>query len=83
MPGVRCNEPQGAFYVFPDIRAHLKGDTPDSTTFCSTLLEECRVATVPGAAFGVEGHMRISYATSMENLTEGCRRIQEFLRKRL
>lgn len=82
MPGVRCNEPQGAFYVFPDIRAHLKDQIPDSVSFCRTLLEECQVATVPGSAFGVEGHFRISHATSADKLREGCRRIHEFLRKR-
>lgn len=82
MPGIRCNEPQGAFYVFPDIRAHLNASTPDSVSLCKTLLEECHVATVPGSAFGMEGYLRISYATSAENLREGCRRIHEFLKKR-
>jgi len=83
MPGIRCNEPQGAFYVFPDIRAHLTPAIPDSFAFCKLLLEECHVATVPGSAFGIEGHLRISYATSIEKLQEGCRRIHEFLRKRV
>lgn len=80
MPRVRCIEPQGAFYVFPEIKAYLNQDLPDSIAFCKVLLEQCQVATVPGSAFGVEGHLRISYANSMENLQEGCRRIQEFLR---
>lgn len=82
MPGIRCNEPQGAFYVFPEIRDHLNRDTPDSISFCRMLLEDCHVATVPGSAFGVEGHLRISYATSRENLKQGLHRIREFLRKR-
>jgi aspartate aminotransferase len=82
MPGIHCTVPQGAFYVFPDIRAHLKGSTPDSVSFCRTLLEECHVATVPGSAFGVEGYLRISYATSLEKLQEGLRRIHDFLKKR-
>lgn len=79
MPRLRCIEPQGAFYVFPEIKAYLNDDIPDSMAFCRVLLEQCQVATVPGSAFGVEGHLRISYATSMENLQEGCRRIHEFL----
>ena len=83
MPGIRCNEPQGAFYVFPDIRAHLNPSMPDSVSFCKTLLEENHVAVVPGSAFGVEGYFRISYATSMEKLKEGCSRIHEFLRRRV
>jgi aspartate aminotransferase len=45
MPGIRCNEPQGAFYVFPDIRDHLTKQAPDSVSFCRALLEECHVAT--------------------------------------
>lgn len=79
MRGVRCNQPQGAFYVFPDISAYLNRELPDSIAFCKLLLEKCHVATVPGSAFGVEGHLRISYATSMQNLREGCHRIQQFL----
>lgn len=79
MRGVRCNQPHGAFYAFPDISAHLNQELPDSIAFCKLLLEKCHVATVPGSAFGVEGHLRISYATSMKNLREGCQRIQSFL----
>jgi aspartate aminotransferase len=79
MPGVQCNVPQGAFYVFPNISAHLNEALPDSVAFCEKLLEECHVGAVPGSAFGMEGHVRISYATSMENLKEGCKRIHAFL----
>jgi aspartate aminotransferase len=79
MPGVKCNVPQGAFYVFPDISAHLNKDVPDSLAFSGKLLEECHVGTVPGSAFGMEGHIRISYATSIENLKKGCQRIHQFL----
>jgi aspartate aminotransferase len=82
MPGVKCNEPQGAFYAFPDISAHLNPEIPDSVAFCQALLEECHVALVPGSGFGREGYVRISYATSMENLQRGCQRILEFLKKR-
>ena len=79
MPKIRCNEPQGAFYVFPQISGHFNEATPDSVAFCRTLLEHCHVATVPGSAFGFEGHMRLSYATSLEKLQEGCRRIKDYL----
>lgn len=82
MPGVVCKEPEGAFYAFPDISAHFTSEVPDSVAFCQVLLEECHVALVPGSAFGGEGHVRISYATSMENLQKGCQRIHEFLKKR-
>jgi aspartate aminotransferase len=81
MPGVKCNVPQGAFYVFPDISAHLKPEVPNSAAFCEKLLDECHVGTVPGSAFGMEGHIRISYATSMDNLKAGCKRIHDFLRR--
>ena len=79
MAGVKCNVPQGAFYVFPDISGHLNESVPDSSAFCEKLLDECHVGTVPGSAFGMEGHIRISYATSMENLKAGCKRIHDFL----
>lgn len=79
IPGVHCNEPQGAFYVFPDISAHLSAEIPDSIAFCKALLENCHVGTVPGSAFGMEGHLRLSYANSRENLLEGSRRIREYL----
>jgi aspartate aminotransferase len=83
MPGVQSNEPMGAFYLFPNIKSHLGRKIPDSFAFCKLLLEEGHVGTVPGSAFGVEGHFRISYATSMENLEKGCKRIHEFLKSRL
>jgi aspartate aminotransferase len=79
MPRIHCNQPQGAFFVFPDFSAYLSREVPDSVALCKLLLDKCHVATVPGSAFGMEGHLRISYATSIENLQEGCRRIQSFL----
>lgn len=83
MKNIHCNEPQGAFYAFPDISAYLGSEMPDSVAFCQVLLEDSHVALVAGSAFGMEGYVRISYATSMDNLKKGCERIQEFLRKRL
>lgn len=75
--GLSCFEPRGAFYVFPSIRE--TGLTSDE--FCTQLLEKKHVACVPGTAFGAsgEGHIRCSYATSIENLTEALKRIREFV----
>ncbi|MBQ4609001.1 MAG: aminotransferase class I/II-fold pyridoxal phosphate-dependent enzyme [Clostridia bacterium] len=75
--GLDCFEPRGAFYVFPSIRK--TGLT--SEEFCTRLLEEKQVACVPGTAFGAcgEGHIRCSYATSIENLTEALGRIRSFV----
>lgn len=74
--GFRCAEPDGAFYVFPDVRAFFdRGGITDSQSFASYLLDEARVAVVPGSAFGAEGFIRISYATSMARIREGVERI--------
>ena len=77
--GLTCFEPRGAFYVFPSISA--TGLT--SEQFCTRLLQEKQVACVPGTAFGAcgEGHIRCSYATSIENLTEALKRIRAFVRE--
>lgn len=75
--GLHCFEPLGAFYAFPSIaKTGL-----DSETFCTRLLMEKKVAVVPGTAFGAsgEGFVRTTYATSMDNLIEACRRIREFV----
>jgi len=77
IPGVECTEPEGAFYVFP--KAVTKnGEARDSMEITRGLLEREHVAVVPGDAFGAPGHMRISYATSMERINEGLRRIAHF-----
>jgi aspartate aminotransferase len=84
LPGVTCNNPGGAFYVYPDISAHLGrtlGGKPmtGSLELCEYLLETAHISTVPGSAFGTEGYLRISFATSMENLEEGVQRLAEAL----
>jgi aspartate aminotransferase len=82
--GVRCPTPEGAFYVFPDIRGCLGktsagGKKIDSDEdFCLALLDEHGVATVHGTAFMFPGHFRISYATDDESLKDACTRIQKF-----
>lgn len=75
--GLKTNVPKGTFYVFPDITS--TGLTSDE--FCMQLLESKKIAVVPGTAFGVhgEGHVRISYATSYNNIKIACDCIEEFI----
>jgi len=75
--GLRTPFPGGAFYVFPAIDEVWPGG--DSAAFCEALLEQEGVAAVPGSAFGVEGHVRFSYATSMEQIEKGLERLGRFL----
>lgn len=77
--GLETPHPGGAFYVFPDIRGHWKDG--DSDGFCDALLEQEGLAIVPGSAFGVTGHVRLSYATSMETIDEGLDRLERFLKR--
>ena len=74
IPGVSCVEPHGAFYVFPDISSFGLG----SQEFARRLLDERHVALVPGAAFGSDANVRLSYACSMDEIEEGIRRIRDF-----
>jgi len=77
--GVRCTEPQGAFYLFPDFTARVADrGAVDTTALARTLLERAHVAAVPGEAFGAPGYIRFSYATSMERIEEGLRRLERF-----
>ncbi|MBI2566828.1 MAG: pyridoxal phosphate-dependent aminotransferase [Candidatus Schekmanbacteria bacterium] len=73
VPGFSCGAPSGAFYVFPSTR----GVMDSSLEMARILLEEARVAVVPGDAFGAPGHLRISYATSLANLRTGIERIRQ------
>ena len=86
IPGFKVNNPQGAFYLFPEVSYYLgksfegkKIET--SADLAMFLLEEGHVATVGGAAFGAPNYLRFSHATSDENLTEALRRIKEVLAK--
>ncbi len=82
IPGVRCNMPEGAFYAYPNVGAFLKKNgLADTTVLAEKLLDEARVAVVPGPAFGTHDHVRISYATSMEQIDEGLRRLNHFFGK--
>jgi aspartate aminotransferase/aspartate/glutamate/aspartate-prephenate aminotransferase len=83
--GVRCPKPEGAFYVYPDVSAFFGAERPsgetieDSEALCFYLLEEHHVALVPGTAFGAPRGLRISYASSMEDLETALGRIEDGL----
>jgi aspartate aminotransferase len=80
--GFCCADPDGAFYLFPEVRGLFgKGGVRDSQALATYLLDEARVAVVPGSAFGHDDCVRISYATSMERIHEGVRRIEAAVRK--
>ncbi|AEG14885.1 Aspartate transaminase [Desulfofundulus kuznetsovii DSM 6115] len=83
IPGISCNTPSGAFYVFPSMGRYIgrqyKGrQINGASDLASLLLDEVKVAVVPGVAFGDDRCFRLSYATSMENIVEGLNRIEQF-----
>jgi aspartate aminotransferase len=78
-PGIRCAKPKGAFYLFPDISALLSPEgVRTSAEFAQGLLEQEHVVVTPGEGFDAPGYIRISYATSMEQLREGAIRILRY-----
>jgi aspartate aminotransferase len=84
MPGIRCPVPGGAFYAFFDVSAHFGRNlgerrVVDSAGFCQAVLESAHVNFVPGSAFGAEGYVRLSFAASREQLSEGLDRLERFL----
>jgi len=80
IPGVRCAEPKGAFYAYPNIGTALgKNGISNTLQFAERLLNDAHVAVVPGEAFGTTQHVRISYATSMHELERGLERIHKFI----
>jgi aspartate aminotransferase len=86
IPGFKCFNPQGAFYVFPNIsrfygKKHNGKEIKNSVDFTEFLLEEAKVAVVPGMEFGSDNHIRISYATSMEEIKKGVDRIGKAVEK--
>ena len=79
--GFYCLDPDGTFYIFPEVKAFFgKAGIHDSQSFADFLLDKARVAVVPGGAFGSDDHIRISYATSLERLREGVKRIEAAVR---
>ena len=82
IPNIRCNMPEGAFYAYPNVGAYLKKNgIADATVLAEKLLDEAHLALVPGPAFGTDAHVRISYATSREQIAEGVRRLKDFFAK--
>ena len=79
MNGIKCNEPEGAFYAFPDISRTKMS----SMEFSSKLLEEALVAVVPGIAFGSDRHVRLSYAASMKDIEQGMDRMEIWVKSKV
>ena len=77
--GMKCNVPEGAFYVYPNISALFGDGVKSPAEFSRKLLHEFHVATVPGEGFGTNEHIRISYATSVQELDRGLERLQKFV----
>jgi aspartate aminotransferase len=76
IPGLRCPQPEGAFYAFPDVRGCCKGKLQTSGDFANALLEKEQTVVTDGAGFGADGFIRISYATSIDRVQEGVKRIR-------
>jgi len=74
--GLKCPQPEGAFYAFPDVRGCLQGRLKSSEDFANELLEKQQTVVTDGAGFGADGFIRISYATSLDRLQEGVERIR-------
>lgn len=82
IPGIQCSAPAGAFYVYPNVSAHLKKNgTANVMALAEQLLEEAHVVLVPGSAFGTDHHVRLSYAVSQEQIDEGLKRMKDFFSK--
>src|SRR5918995_221642 len=81
IPGMKCSEPEGAFYAFPDVRGCLTKDLKTSGDFAQRLLEQEQTVVTDGTGFGAPGFVRISYATSMSQIQEGLKRIKRFVEK--
>lgn len=82
IPGVSCVEPKGAFYLFPNVKQVIEESAyVDVDEWCEALLEQEKVAVIPGSGFGAPNNIRLSYATSLEALQEGVQRIRRFIEK--
>lgn len=86
IPGISCQMPRGAFYAFPNIKGVLGRQGPSGrlqtpTDVAQYLLDEARIAVVPGEPFGSKEHLRLSYATSMTSITRGLERIEQAFAK--
>ena len=82
LPKIKCVRPQGAFYAFPNVSAYFgKSGITDAISFAAQLLEKNHVAVVPGNDSGFDTHVRLSFATSMQQIDKGLDRIGEFLKR--
>ena len=86
LPNVTCVKPQGAFYAFPNVSAYFgkkagENKITDAVSFAAALLEQAHVAVVPGNDSGFDTHVRLSFATSMEQIDKGLDRIEAWLKK--
>lgn len=86
LPKIKCVRPQGAFYCFPNVSNYFGKkaggvDITDAVSFSAALLEQAHVAVVPGNDSGFDSHVRLSFATSMQQIDKGLDRIGEFLKK--
>jgi aspartate aminotransferase len=80
IPGVKCTLPEGAFYVYPNVSAFFgRSGVNSASDLAGKLLRDAHVATVPGEGFGTTDHIRVSYATSIEELDRGLERMRKFL----
>jgi aspartate aminotransferase len=76
IPGIDCVNPDGAFYVFPNVASLFTPQVPDTDAMAEYLLAEARIAVVPGSGFGAPHYIRLSYATTMEQIEEGMNRLE-------
>jgi aspartate aminotransferase len=86
--GISCNKPEGAFYVYTDISNYLGKELcgeklNSSLDFAKIMLEKGHVAVIPGAAFGTDNYIRLSYATSMEIIKNGLDTFESFVKENL
>ena len=79
IPGVKCNRPDGAFYVYPSVSALLGPEVKTPAELAKRLLHEAHVAVVPGEGFGTNEHVRISYATKQSEIDRGLERLRKFV----
>lgn len=83
IPGFSCLKPQGAFYLYPNVKeAALNCGYPSVDEFAKAILDEAKVAVIPGSGFGTPDYIRLSYATSLENLEQAITRIKKFVESR-
>jgi aspartate aminotransferase len=82
IPGLTCTVPEGAFYVYPNVKSFIgKGGVKSTTDLAAKLLSEAHVVVVPGEAFGTAEHIRLSYAVSQDVIDKGVERMREFFAK--